>query len=509
MDEELLFAQEDESHDARTHGSWKILVVDDEAEVHAITKLALSDFSFDGRSLEFVSAYSGQEAQELIAAHPDAAVIFLDVVMERDDAGLQTVRYIRETLQNHTVRIILRTGQPGQAPEKQVILDYDINDYKTKTELTSQKLFTTLVASLRSYRDIDALNHNKIGLEKIVDATARIFEIQSMECFVEGVLTQMVALLRMDKNALYACGSCFLTNQNRDDLHIVAGIGAYSALKEHSASAVSDQSVQAVIQKAIASKQSVFAADRLAIYFEGVNGSDNLVYMEGHRPIDSRSRQLLEVFCANVAIAFDNILLSAEIEQTQQEVVYRMGAMAETRCKETGNHVRRVAEYSYLLAIKAGLSQEEAWLLKAAAPMHDLGKVGIADAVLNKPSKLTDEEFDEIKRHAFLGYEMLKGSERAILRAAATVAVEHHERYDGTGYPRGLAGEEIHIYGRIVAIADVFDALSFDRVCKSAWPTDEIRALFEKERGRHFDPELTDYFLDNFEEFCAIRERLR
>ncbi len=104
---------------------------------------------------------------------------------------------------------------------------------------------------------------------------------------------------------------------------------------------------------------------------------------------------------------------------------------------------------------------------------------------------------------------MLKGSERAILRAAATVAVEHHERYDGTGYPRGLAGEEIHIYGRIVAIADVFDALSFDRVYKSAWPTDEIRALFEKERGRHFDPELTDYFLDNFEEFCAIRERLR
>jgi len=138
--------------------------------------------------------------------------------------------------------------------------------------------------------------------------------------------------------------------------------------------------------------------------------------------------------------------------------------------------------------------------------MHDIGKVAIPDSILKKPGKLTKDEFEVMKTHASLGHEMLHMSKRAILNAASIVAYQHHEKWDGTGYPRGLKGEEIHIYGRITAIADVFDALGSDRVYKKAWPLQKILNLFEEERGKQFDPELVDLFLDNLEHFLAAKE---
>lgn len=201
--------------------------------------------------------------------------------------------------------------------------------------------------------------------------------------------------------------------------------------------------------------------------------------------------------------------LNTEIEDTQREVVFTMGAIGESRSKETGNHVKRVAEYSRLLAVHYGLDQEEAELLKQASPMHDIGKVAIADAILNKPGKLTEEEFERMKEHARLGYEMLKSSNRPLLKAAAIVAHEHHEKYNGKGYPNGLRGEDIHIYGRITAIADVFDALGSDRAYKRAWEDDRIFAFFKEERGEHFDPKLIDIFFIHLDEFLEIRTRLR
>ncbi|MDX1392727.1 MAG: DUF3369 domain-containing protein, partial [Rheinheimera sp.] len=175
MSDDFLFAEESEQAEPALHGSWKVLIVDDEPEVHAVTKLALSDFTFQGKNLSFFSAFSGAEAKTLIAQHPDAAIMLLDVVMETDDAGLLVARHIREQLHNEHVRIILRTGQPGQAPERQVIINYDINDYKSKTELTAQKLFTVVMSSLRSYRDILSLQQSRQGLEKIINASADLF----------------------------------------------------------------------------------------------------------------------------------------------------------------------------------------------------------------------------------------------------------------------------------------------------------------------------------------------
>ncbi|MFZ5987983.1 MAG: response regulator, partial [Bacillota bacterium] len=171
---------DDNKVEAAPERKWKVMIIDDDQEVHNVTKLVLNDFVFKNAGIEFLSAYSGKEAKLLIADNPDIAVILLDVVMEEEDSGLKLVHYIRNELKNDEVRIILRTGQPGQAPERKVIFDFDINDYKEKTELTSQKLFTTIVSSLRAYESIHFANLNKKGLEKVIEATNNLFEVQSI-----------------------------------------------------------------------------------------------------------------------------------------------------------------------------------------------------------------------------------------------------------------------------------------------------------------------------------------
>ena len=204
----------------------------------------------------------------------------------------------------------------------------------------------------------------------------------------------------------------------------------------------------------------------------------------------------------------DVIKLAEEIRTTQKELLYILGEVAESRSKETGHHVKRVAEYSRLLGQMAGLDEKEVEMLAIAAPMHDVGKIAIPDAILLKPGRLTPEEFEVMKRHTLIGGELFAHSDRPFMKAARIVALEHHENYDGSGYPFGKRGEEIHIFGRIVALADVFDALSMERVYKKRWSLDEIVAFLERERGRKFDPRLTDLFLGRMEEFLKIQERI-
>ncbi|MFD2445151.1 HD domain-containing phosphohydrolase [Bacillus sp. CGMCC 1.16607] len=204
--------------------------------------------------------------------------------------------------------------------------------------------------------------------------------------------------------------------------------------------------------------------------------------------------------------SLETAILNAEMEETQKEIIYTMGEIGESRSKETGNHVKRVAEYSYILAVGYGLGIEEAELIKLASPMHDIGKVAIPDEILLKPGKLTDEEFGIMKSHSSIGYNLLKKSNRPILQAATIIAGQHHEKWNGRGYPNGLKGENIHIYGRITAIADVFDALASDRCYKKAWELDRILNLFKEEAGEHFDPKLVEVFFDNLDKILMIRD---
>jgi len=223
-------------------------------------------------------------------------------------------------------------------------------------------------------------------------------------------------------------------------------------------------------------------------------------------PEDMNRLMLASTFAAETVIAAK---LMQEVSDTQREVVFTMGAIGESRSKETGNHVKRVAEYSRILAQAYGLEKKEVELLKQASPMHDVGKIAIPDAILKKPGRFNAEERTIMDTHAELGYNMVKGSDRPLLKAAAIVAYQHHEKWNGHGYPQKLQGEEIHIYGRITAIADVFDALGSDRVYKKAWSDDRIFSLLKNERGEHFDPKLIDLFFENIEEITEVREKFK
>ena len=225
-------------------------------------------------------------------------------------------------------------------------------------------------------------------------------------------------------------------------------------------------------------------------------------------PILNLQGEILEYMSIRKDIT-EVIELHKELEETQREIIYKMGEIGESRSNETGNHVKRVAEYSNLLATLCGLNEKECEILFTASPMHDIGKVGIPDSILNKPGKLDEDEWKIMRKHTVIGYNILKNSKREILKAAAIVAMTHHEKWDGSGYPRNLKGEDIHIYGRITAIADVFDALGSDRCYKKAWEDEAIFKLLEDEKGKHFDPKLIDLFFENIEQFKEIRNKYK
>ncbi|WP_457672981.1 HD-GYP domain-containing protein [Thiolapillus sp.] len=211
-----------------------------------------------------------------------------------------------------------------------------------------------------------------------------------------------------------------------------------------------------------------------------------------------------------VAEAVDRIRrLNDELELTQNEMVVTLGALMETRDNETGKHVIRVAEYSRLLARLYGLDEETVGLIHMAAPFHDVGKVAIPDRILNKPGRFTPEEWEIMKTHALKGYEIFRYSARPVLKMAAIIAKEHHERWDGKGYPHGLWGERISLPGRVVILADVFDALTHERPYKKAWSIEDTVAYIRENRGRMFEPRMVDLFVDHLDEFTRIYSDLR
>lgn len=505
-------------------GAWKILIVDDETEVHSVTKLALNGYRFAGKGLQFLDAHSGAEARDILAAHDDIALVLLDVVMETDHAGLDVVGYIRETLGNRLTRIVLRTGQPGQAPEKRVIIDFDINDYKEKTELTAQKLFTLMSASLRSYRDMVALEDSRQGLKKIIDASANIFTQTSMQKFAEGALEQLLSLLRVKKgDAFYGRRIDAMAALRKDSrVEILAGTGKYARAERQASQGgmpgtimsgtimpgtipdtmpdIMDElpaEIDGLLEKA--ADRNIILDRQILSYHKGSSGHENFLYVGGDVDMETVDRDMIELYARNVGLAFENVDLHRQIEETQREVVYRLAEAVETRSMETGNHLKRVAAMCKLLALEYGLSEDEAEILMYASPLHDVGKIAIPDAILNKPGKLDAAEWEVMKTHAELGHRMLASSDKPILKAGAIIALEHHEKWDGTGYPNGKAGEDIHIYGRIVAIADVYDALASKRCYKDAWALGDIYTFVKSEKGRHFDPDIVDALTRNLD----------
>ncbi|AWB68992.1 phosphodiesterase [Saccharobesus litoralis] len=483
--------------------SWKILIIDDEADVHQVTKLVLRGFQLEEADLEFISAYSAKEAREVLAQHDDIAVAFVDVVMETNHAGLELVKYIRQDLKNKLIRLVLRTGQPGQAPEEAVIRDYDINDYKNKTELTDIKLKTLMYAALRSYRDLKTIQEHQKGLEKIIGSTMNFLECDSISAFGSVVLEQVANLLGMQDDKIYCCAA---VNDDKHDIDFRLLALCDPDYPTRSSSTEIPDNIQLLFEQAHNQKTSIHGEDFFIGYFTTQRGLENLLYVGNSEKLEQTQHDLLEFFSNNFAVAYDNIRLRELIKDSQKELSYILGEAVEKRSKETGSHVKRVANFSYMLAKLSGLDSNICEHIKLASPLHDVGKVGIPDKILNKPAKLDNEEWAIMQTHAKLGYDVLSQSTNEILQLGAVISYQHHEKWDGSGYPQGLQGNDIHIVGRITALADVFDALASERCYKPAWPLDKVIDLLKDQRGKHFDPQLVDLLLDNLDEFIAIRD---
>lgn len=468
---------------------WRVLIVDDEPDVHAITRLVLRDTRFEGRRVEFLNAYSADEARVILARERSIAAAIVDVVMETDDAGLRLAQWIREELGNRLVRIILRTGRPGEAPERSVIVDYDINDYREKSELTDVRLLTMLVSALRSYRDLHMLEVSRRGFERIAEASGALFRNRTVPDFVADVLTRLASFLVDEEDAMVV-GVSGVGVEVGSDGRVIAGTGRFEPMiGESIGRAGVEPQIREAIERARVGRQSVVDEGCFAGYYRSADGRDVVLVLSSGVEIGLAERAILEAFHANVSLAFQNLTLNHHVEEAQSEMIYMLGEAVEKRSEETGYHVRRVARLTGLIARAIGITASEARALELAAPLHDIGKIAIPDGILKKRGSLTPDEMQLMMSHTVIGHRILKPHHQGVLREAADIALSHHERWQGQGYPHGLAGEEIPLSGRIVAVADVVDALSHDRVYKPAWPAEDVFSYLEREAGVLFDPQ--------------------
>lgn len=522
----------------------RVLIIDDEPMVRATFVAFMKHWGYITREAE-----NGQVGLEIFQQEPfDVVLTDLDMPVM---GGLAVLAYLHEHAPDTPVVIISGAGQLDDAVQTVKLGAWD---YLTKPvgsmailESTIQRCLekARLIKENKRYQDYleeevskktEALRQNNMALraevadrkrkeeevllmnrhlEEVADASGELFAFQTIPELMTGVLESLQYLLKggaqntFENGGLVFFDNSFVVAKDKADMIVLSGTGIFTGREGLSASEVLPERLFAKVHALLTEGRGAgLDGHDFLVHMRTVNRAECAIYIDCPSPVSEADKRLTQIYITNVASAYDSILLNEEISNSQKEVIFTLGEVIETRSKESANHVQRVAEYSYLLAQKCGLEETEADLLRYASPMHDAGKIGISDSILNKPGKLTDEEFGIMQSHSAIGYEILKSSQRPILQAAAIVAHEHHEKWNGRGYPRGLAGEEIHIYGRIVALADVFDALGSDRCYKAAWPIEKILALIKEERGNHFDPALVDHFFANLDEFLRIKRDL-
>jgi diguanylate cyclase (GGDEF)-like protein len=320
QDDELIFVAESpaslgataEVADGEPGGAWRVMIVDDDADVHSTTTFALGSLELHGRRLEFLHAYSAAEAKELLERHADIAVVLLDVVMEEADAGLHLVHHIRKTLGLHDMRIILRTGQPGYAPEMDAIRGYDINDYRTKSELTRTKLYTSVASAIRAYEQIRGLEASRQGLAEVVRANAELSALHSISGMANGILREAARLIGQPASGLIC--SC-RGGEHAAGWEVVVAIGACADLAPSGMLDAGGEGVADAIRRTLAGRCHIFGDGWLTLYFGGKSHCDFAAWLQLERPLDPLRRGLLELFASNIAVGLDNVALMTDLQR--------------------------------------------------------------------------------------------------------------------------------------------------------------------------------------------------
>ncbi len=478
---------------ASTRHRWKLLVVDDEPDMLELTRLNLKGFRFAERDLDIVEASSAKQAREVLAQHDDIAVALIDVVMETDDAGLRLVEYIRNDLNNLMMRLIIRTGQPGLAPERFVIDHYDIDDYKDKTELTATHLYTSVRSALKAYRDLRTIDLNRQGLARVLEAAPDIYRIsnRSLNQFFQGVLTQIIGLCNLSESSFISTIGGVIATFDEIDITVQATSGSL-AIQDRFAQ-IRKQCTEAVLTGQIPDglRKDAYVVpllvQRLPVGF---------IYIEPTQDLSDADRGLISMVAQQCASALENLRLHIDLSQSYDHMIDMLAKVAEFKDHTTGSHIRRIDHYTRLLALEMGITAEEASLFGKASRLHDVGKVGIPDAILCKPSRLDPGEFEVVRTHTYIGGNILQRDR--FLSVACDVAMHHHERWDGKGYPEGRPSHEFHLVTRIVSVVDVFDALISRRPYKEPWNPQDAAHEIEQGAGTQFDPTVVTSFLKLF-----------
>lgn len=489
---------------------YKIIVADDDKDVHTLTDMLFQDFDFENSPLQLIHTFSGKETIRAINAHEDTAVLLLDVVMEEMNSGIKVVEHIRQVQKNKFTRIVLRTGQPGYAPEESLIRDYDINDYKLKTEMTRQKLYTMMYSCLRSYRDLIQIETTKKSLEEMVKISGELFQKNSFDEFLDSLFQHIRLFQRNNLEEADVLSGKLLSNNGfivtscPDECKIISASGKYRAYKNTSLE--ENIELEDIFSKIINSKHSnkniVFTEKGLIFFNKGVQNSRSYVYIEAQK--ENFDESLIQLLINNYVFALENYQLGDLLIKSQKDIIFTLSETIERHSNETSNHVKRVSLLMKFLASRYGLDKKECETLAISSVLHDIGKIGIPDSILKKPARLSAEEFEIIKNHTTIGYDILRQNNHPHFEKAAQIAYCHHEKYDGSGYPRGLSKTNIPLYARMMAIIDVFDALVSKRCYKESYPINEVVDIMRNESGKHFDPILLNMFLEGIDEVKDI-----
>lgn len=500
---EMIFFTETPVESTTQNPTFKLVLADDDVEVHKVTKMVLNDFTFEGKQLEIIHAYSGEETIKTLTTHPDTAILFLDVVMEEKNSGFKVVEALRGKLNNHHTRIVLRTGQPGEAPEEKVIQEYDINDYRLKTEMTVNKMKTTLYSALRNYRDINRVEKNRLGLEKIIKTSANLFKHLTLNEFLVNVLhelgnyqqSDLTTGLETDQPPLPIDG--FITSCQNNNIQVIAAIGKYEPYIGKKLSSIPELNhIHEQITQQTPIMDLVKKTDNgIIICSKGNADLHHCIYLEGQD--DGFDYKLINIFLSNFSTLLNDHLLNNSHNGQLVKNIYTLAESIEKQYEFPSSHIKRTSEMMYQFSLCNNMSFSESELVRQASTLHDLGMLTLSDDLLTKSDKLTEDEFKLMRRHTDFAYKILKFSDSPLLQKAASIAQNHHEKYDGNGYPSKMKYHEIPLSARMMAIVDVFDAMTHNRNYREANSVEDVLQYLMFQKGKHFDPELVDLFVAN------------
>lgn len=430
----------------RFHTPYQILIADDDEDMHRATKLLLKNFKFEERTLEFIDTYTGDETIRVLNEREDIAVVLLDVVMESKVAGLEVVDYIRKIKQNHSIRIILRTGQPGEAPEEKVIEEYDINDYRLKSELTAQRLYTSMYEALRSYRDIMVLEHSKASLARMIKMSSNLFSQESIEDIYTCILDQLLCSKDIQPSAVYfreKCQDCGLVFLERETYGtIIAATGRYRNFLGKNIKEVPElEEIQTKAENLMSNNQDAFShMDKGYLISKTSNvGLKSFIYIESIE--FDFDINLIEDYLSNYSKALDNYLMNQELIDTQKELISLLVDTIDTRCSEIGQHVVRVGKIGELIASEIGLNMDVKKIINISSRLHD---VGGSSLFLNPVQHYSEKSVDS--------------DEMYIIKKAAIIAGTINKEREKEGYPLGITKDMLITIAEIMFLADFYDS---------------------------------------------------